>query len=133
MEAKFLGTTDDVTTCECCGRANLKATVAISIDGAAPVFFGTTCAARALGRTAKEIKTSAARADREIAEAKQRERDAEHARFNAAWQAFLDERAPAFARSYMGGPDRHRQIAELGGYTVARAAFDASGRYPVAI
>lgn len=27
----FLGTTDDVTTCDCCGRENLKSTVALQL------------------------------------------------------------------------------------------------------
>src|SRR6185369_5700834 len=36
--AKFLGTTDEVTTCECCGRSNLKGTVALELeDGGLPV------------------------------------------------------------------------------------------------
>jgi len=43
------GISDEVTTCECCGRTNLRRTVAISLDGESdPVYFGRDCAARAL-------------------------------------------------------------------------------------
>lgn len=43
---KILGINDDVTTCECCGRSNLKATVVMeSVDGSV-VHFGRDCAAR---------------------------------------------------------------------------------------
>lgn len=45
---KILGITDDFTACEKCGKTNLKRTVAISIDGADPVYYGTTCAAKAI-------------------------------------------------------------------------------------
>ncbi|MGN6108088.1 MAG: hypothetical protein ACTHU0_23475 [Kofleriaceae bacterium] len=121
--ARYLGTTDDVTTCECCGRTNLKRTVAISIDDADPVHFGVTCAAKALSTTAKEVKLGAKRADDAKATAERAARDAAWAAENAAWQAFLDRKVPEYAHSYMGGPDRHRQIAALGGYNAAREAF----------
>ncbi len=43
------GISDEVTTCECCGRTNLRRTVALSLDGESdPVYFGRDCAARAL-------------------------------------------------------------------------------------
>lgn len=56
MEARFLGVSDEVTTCECCGKKNLKRTVAISFDGGSPVYYGTDCAARTLGRKASVVK-----------------------------------------------------------------------------
>ena len=49
----YLGTSDDVTTCECCGKPDLKSTVALSVDGGDPVYYGSDCAARALGRGVK--------------------------------------------------------------------------------
>lgn len=45
---KILGINDDVTTCECCGRTNLKSTVVIEIDDEAVVHFGRDCAAKKL-------------------------------------------------------------------------------------
>lgn len=46
---KLLGISDDVTTCDCCGRTGLKRTVAMEIgDGSLPVYYGTSCAANAL-------------------------------------------------------------------------------------
>lgn len=43
--AKLLGTSDEVTTCECCGKSNLKLTVAIEISGEV-VHYGRDCAAK---------------------------------------------------------------------------------------
>ena len=45
--AKLLGSGDEQTTCDCCGKQNLKLTVALEIDGAV-VRFGRDCAGRAL-------------------------------------------------------------------------------------
>lgn len=52
---KILGTTDDTTTCDCCGKTNLKKTVVLDIDGSV-VFYGTDCAARALTGSKKDKK-----------------------------------------------------------------------------
>lgn len=45
---KILGINDDVTTCECCGKVNLKKTVVLSMNGEGEVHYGVNCAARAL-------------------------------------------------------------------------------------
>jgi hypothetical protein len=44
-----LGTTGDITTCECCGKSELKKTVALEVDGEVQ-YYGTTCAGNALAR-----------------------------------------------------------------------------------
>ncbi len=63
--AKALGTTDAVTTCDCCGKVNLKLTVAMELDDGQIVHYGRVCAARNTGKTqpqiAGEIKVEAAR------------------------------------------------------------------------
>jgi hypothetical protein len=48
---KVAGVTEDVTTCECCGKSNLKKTVVLD-NGEAFKFYGSDCAARALRRSA---------------------------------------------------------------------------------
>jgi hypothetical protein len=60
---KILGISDEVTGCECCGKTNLKKTVALDIDGSV-VYYGTDCAGMALmGRkTAGNRKVVEARA-----------------------------------------------------------------------
>lgn len=46
---RMLGKTDATTTCECCGKMNLKLTVALEpLDGGEIRYFGTTCAALAM-------------------------------------------------------------------------------------
>lgn len=115
---KYLGTTDDVTTCECCGKANLKSTVAIEMqDGSDPVYFGVTCAARALKTSAKEVKAGAKQADdakREAEMAAKRARD--EAEF-AKWDAFT--------RKYSAARELIERIRDMGGYTTARALYRA--------
>lgn len=59
---KILGINDDVTTCECCGRAGLKKTVVLDMDGS-QVHYGTQCAAKTLrfgaGATKSPVKIEA--------------------------------------------------------------------------
>jgi hypothetical protein len=44
---KILGICDDRTDCECCGKSNLKRTVALDFDGGVR-YYGTDCAAMAV-------------------------------------------------------------------------------------
>ncbi len=46
---RLLGISDDVTVCECCGKADLKCTMALASDDGGLVRFGRDCGARALG------------------------------------------------------------------------------------
>lgn len=48
---------DSVNTCECCGRTELKATVAMLLDCGSMVHFGQICAARNTGKTRKQVTT----------------------------------------------------------------------------
>jgi hypothetical protein len=67
---RVLGTTDERTTCDCCGRTNLKATVVlVPSDGGPDVFYGSDCAARALGVAPTRVKRLAAAADARHADA----------------------------------------------------------------
>ena len=53
--SKALGTDDSVTTCDCCGKSNLKFTVAMELDSGEIVHYGCVCAARNTGKTSKQI------------------------------------------------------------------------------
>lgn len=71
---RVLGTTDDVTTCEHCGRVELKGTIRLGVldaDGNVEgvTYFGAACGARAAGWTTKDIRKQATAADRAAAEA----------------------------------------------------------------
>jgi hypothetical protein len=57
---------DSVTTCDCCGRTDLKATVLMQSDLGELVHFGQVCAARNSGKTRKEV-TAEIRAERDAA------------------------------------------------------------------
>jgi hypothetical protein len=86
---KVLGTTDDVTECEHCGRVDLKGTIrlgALGADGNVEgiTYFGAVCGARAAGWTTKDIRKAASAADRAAAEA---EREARRAAAEADYAA----------------------------------------------
>lgn len=54
---KVLGTTEDRTECDNCGKTNLKQTVALELENNQIVYFGTTCASKAT--TVDGLKKSA--------------------------------------------------------------------------
>ena len=75
---------DTVTTCDCCGRQNLKATVLMrNSDTGAEFFFGRTCAARNSSKTHKQIR-------QEIfnEQARKEQRAAQLAHHLEAWNAY---------------------------------------------
>lgn len=113
--ARFLGSTDDVTSCDCCGRTDLKSTVALSFDGDVTVYYGVVCAAKALGRDPKYVRQETRKADNErdrmVQAALQAERDAAFAK----WAAFL--------AAHGSGADVFTRIQSLGGYAAAKALY----------
>lgn len=48
---KLLGINNDVTTCECCGKTNLKRTAVLELPDGSIVHYGRDCAARKLGKS----------------------------------------------------------------------------------
>ena len=57
---KMIGITDEVTSCDCCGRTDLKRTIVLERqeDGVI-VYFGSQCGARATGWATKEFTKAA--------------------------------------------------------------------------
>ena len=82
--ARALGTDDAVTTCDCCGRSNLKFTVIIELDCGDIAHYGQVCAARNTGKAPKVINA-------EIRDEAKRVRDAASAELRASyeWQALM--------------------------------------------
>ena len=115
-EFTVLGITDDHDTCDCCGRTNLKRTVALRDSGGEVGFYGTTCAALLLRREAKDVR-------REAREAQDRIEEATRAEKQRASQAEL-ERWTAFLRQRSGiNADVATMIRALGGFASARSAY----------
>jgi hypothetical protein len=63
---KALYVTDEIDTCDCCGRTDLKATVAMQLSDGGILHYGRTCAARNSGKTSQQI-TKEVRAERDAA------------------------------------------------------------------
>lgn len=79
---RVTGTTDDVTTCDLCGKPELKGTVMLlpldaegNADGEVE-FFGTSCAAKAAGWTVKDVRAGIKRAADEARASKEAAREA---------------------------------------------------------
>jgi hypothetical protein len=94
---KILGTTDEITTCECCGKRGLKMTVALECNGEV-VHFGRDCAAAALtGRKSSKVGRSvellARAADFARRSVSKLGRDEIHRRLTVAGWANFDGRA----------------------------------------
>jgi hypothetical protein len=125
---RFLGTDDSVTVCDCCGKIDLKSTVAIETAAGNVVHYGVVCAARALKTSAKIVKSETKIADDAKRAAAEAARRAAYEKHDAEWQAFLDARAPrsAVPADFDGKPNRLAQINYLGGFAAARAAFKAT-------
>ena len=60
---KVLGITDERTTCDCCGKSNLKRTVALELENGTISYYGTTCATNAFRGISKAIKSAQAKYD----------------------------------------------------------------------
>ncbi|MCA9546121.1 MAG: hypothetical protein KC613_17070 [Myxococcales bacterium] len=119
------GVTDERGECDCCGRTNLKRTVVLfDFDAGDFTFYGTSCAARAMGATVEATRRAVVEAERakRDAEAVERARVAEARR--VAWVAFLVERTGGMV-DRLGEPDVGGMIAALGGFAAARAEFTA--------
>lgn len=57
---KVLGYTDEVATCDCCGKRNLKGSFAIATDAGEVVYYGSVCVGRVYGKKrAKGIRFAA--------------------------------------------------------------------------
>ena len=98
MQALYI--TDEITTCECCGRSELKATVAMQLSDGGILFYGRTCAARNSGKTSKQIRQEvfAEKARQQTRQIKM----ASNAKAYAAWQAdnYADTALQAQLRNY---------------------------------
>ena len=121
---KALGTSDDVTTCDLCGRDDLKSTIALQqldIDGNAVgevVYYGSDCGARATGWTQADVTKAAKNADDETRRAVMIVRQAEAQAAFKVWESFV--------LGATGAADLATGIRQLGGFGAARTAFEVA-------
>jgi len=122
----FLGTSDDHTTCDCCGKSDLKSTVAVhDIENGTDHFFGTTCAARALKIQVAEVRKGTADADKAKRDAEERARAAKARAEAKAWSEWLAATAGEI-RDFSGELDVFRMQQRLGGFAAARKLWRES-------
>jgi hypothetical protein len=128
MKYEYLGTTDEVTTCDCCGKTNLKNTVVIrDLDTGEDLYFGVSCAAKALKVQVADVKKGTAEADRKRAEEERARREAEQRAEHARWVAYLIEQTGGIY-DYNRSPDVFRMIQALGGFAAAKAGYRTSAK-----
>lgn len=119
----YEGTSDEVTTCDCCGKTDLKSTVAIHDDEQGEtLFFGSTCAARALKVSIKEVTTSTKAADRAKAEVARLVADKARTVEQARWVAYLVEKTGGI-RDWSGHFCTALMVQALGGFAAARSGY----------
>lgn len=129
---RALGTTDAVTTCQCCGKTGLKLTVAMETSGGEIVHYGRTCASRNSGKSAQQIKAeidAEAVARLRAARAAWRENPA-----RKAYEAKLQERdrynaSRPFAERLIGRPAADFVRAEYAARTAA--LIELAGKFGV--
>ncbi|NBW19777.1 MAG: hypothetical protein EBR82_68570 [Caulobacteraceae bacterium] len=119
---RCLGTDDSVNACDCCGRSDLKATVAFEVEGGEVLYFGVVCAARATARNAAEIRRMAKLADDAAAAEAEAKRRAEAEAEMARWVAHLVAKTGGI-KDAMGKLDVFRMIRAAGGIAAAREGF----------
>lgn len=84
---KALYITDEIDTCDCCGRTDLKATVAMQLsDGGGILHYGRICAARNSGKTSKQIRQEVF-----AEQARKEHRAAQLAHCLDAWNAYQSD------------------------------------------
>lgn len=94
---RVLGTTDDVTTCELCGRDELRGTVVLEVldvegNGTGELcHYGSACGAKAAGWSTREVVTAAKAADDARRAAEDRAAEARRAARFEAYAAHLVE------------------------------------------
>ena len=109
------GTTDDMTTCEQCGRDELKGTVILECLDAEGntgelIYVGSGCAATLSKRTQREIKDDARRAGDATAQAAQRGREARTAAETAGFLAWVRETYGVTADTVSGLWDHEKAL-----------------------
>lgn len=110
-----LGTTQDYSGCDCCGRENLKKYVVIRLEDGTVGHYGTSCAAVMLRVPAAEVTKAAKAADADAAAKAQAERMARMDAETAAWEAFL--------LAHGTGSSTLERIRSLGGYAAAKSLY----------
>lgn len=122
---KVMGTTNDVTACELCGRTDLHHTIVLvpldadGNDAGAPVYYGSECGARAAGWKQGEVVKAAKTADEARQQAEYAARRAVQEAEDAKFDAFL------IVRTGITG-DRYAQLQALGGFKAANDAYAAA-------
>lgn len=123
------GTTDEITTCELCGKPELKGTVQmIELDADGNDFtdhyFGTSCAAKAAGWTQKAVTMAVRAADRAKKEA------AEKAKREAAYEDMVHRNKALdwWLQEYWGTDDIH-EAAKIAGISFVRLSAMFSDEY----
>lgn len=117
-----LGTDDSVNTCDCCGKTNLKATVAFETESGDVVHYGVVCAARAMGKDAKAVQSETRTADNAKREAAREAAEQAHQASMKRWVAHLVSLTGGLF--YCNGePDICRMLQAAGGYAEAEKSF----------
>jgi len=124
---RILGTTDDVTECELCGRTELKGSIVLAVldadsNEAGIVYYGASCGARAAGWITKDVRTKAKAADDAKREAARLAAEEESRKFCEARDGWI---AANIAPDALSNP---RKYGYRSSYAMVVAFEQATGR-----
>ena len=119
---KILGTDDSVNVCDCCGKSNLKETVALETESGSVVHYGVVCASRSIGVPAKSVKSQARSANDEKFESELQEKRKKADFIFAKWVSHLVALTGGI-KDFSGSWDVFRMIQAAGGYAKAKESF----------
>ena len=117
--ARALGIEESVTTCDCCGKSNLKHTIVIELDDGDIVHYGSVCAVRNTGKARAVINTEIKAETKRV-----REVAASELRASPEWMALRDKLA-ARPRNLIGRAALDFILQEDVAETQARARIAA--------
>ena len=112
---KALYITDEIDTCDCCGRTDLKATVAMQLSDGGILHYGRTCAARNSGKDQRQIKEEIASSMQDRIDAAYRELQetpARKAMKNKRLELSLRYKGTLTAGQYMRMTESEREAVE---------------------
>jgi hypothetical protein len=98
----ILGISDEVETCEHCGRTNLKRTVCLT-NGEGEMYVGTTCAATMLGRRKEWVARTA----------KERQRAQVRVQDQEEWSRILNSRHYNFLKNQIHALGEARNVDKI--------------------
>jgi hypothetical protein len=123
---KIFGWTDEVTTCDCCGKSDLSGTFGVELEGGEILNYGSVCVVRNLGFASRKDFNKAMKRDQDARIKAARVRFQHTSEYVAEQVAFARAHDDVKAGKLAIGPAfRNRVLAASKAATIRKAAIAA--------